>query len=255
MVAPQERSKGYELNPRVISPEAVQAVMADLQGERPSTYFQTLHEKRIEGTDFSEIVHPEFQVFRIGALGFGLPVAPEDRDRYGISVETLSSLGREDESVPEDQDIGCDSLESINTMRAFVASTFFEESARQKLPAPEINDKLIDPPPVKRVRIERAVASKPGMFLYEWEEFEARWAGENPDLYQAMIQLRDELADYYAKRMVAAYQGLPQDYMDRIAPDVESKYRDYLLEYALRTYAMLAPRPPRLIEVRNVRPR
>src|SRR3989338_2671525 len=101
--------------------------------------------------------------------------------------------------------------------------------------------------------MKKFVKKKLGFFLYEWEEFEERWAGENPDLYQATVQLRDELTDYYAGRMIAAYQDyIPGDYMSRVAPEVRSKYSDYLMEYALRTYAMFTSHPPTLIEVTNV---
>lgn len=253
MASPKERSRRFELNPSVIRPEAVQAVLADLTGE-PGTYLKTLSDKRIEGTDFAEIIHTEFQIFRIQALGFELPVTTEDRDRYRITLESISSLGREDIKVPEDQDIGYDDIEGINTMRAFVASAFFEEAAIQKLPTPEINNRLIDPPPVKKNRIEKAIAPKPGMSLYEWEEFEERWAGENPVLYQATIQLRDQLTDYYSGRLMGIYKDLPDEYRDKIAPEVRTTYGDYLMEYALRTYAMFTPRPPTLIEVKNVKP-
>lgn len=253
MAAPQERSRKFELNPRTIRPKAVQAVVADLAVQTPSTYLKILADKRIEGTHFAEIIHPEFQVFRIGALGFELPITPEDRDRYGITVENISSLGREDTKVPEQEDIGWDSVGSINTMRAFVASAFFEEAAMQGLPTPEINDGLIDPLPVKKHQIEGAVASEPGMFLYEWEELEARWAEENPALYQATVELKDKLRDYYVERMITTYRDLPQAYMDSVAPEVRDTYDDYLMGYALRTYAMFAPHPPTLIEVKKVK--
>lgn len=254
MASPKEESRRFELNPGVIHPEAVKAVMTDLTGE-PGTYLKTLRNKRIAGTDFTEIIDTEFQIFRIGILGFELQIAPEDRDRYGITLESISSLGREDIKVPEDQDIGYDDIEGINTMRAFVASAFFEEAAMQKLPTPRINNRLIDPPPAKRAQIYRAVASKPEMFLYEQEEFEERWKEENPDLYQAAVQLKDRLTDYYAGRMIATYQDLPEDYINKVTPDVRRAYSDYLMEYALRTYAMFTPRPPTLIEVKNVKPR
>lgn len=241
----------YELNPRVISTEVVQAVVDDLVGE-PSTYLQALRAKRIEGTHFEEIIHPEFQVFRIGALGFEIPITDEDRARYGITIENISNLGREDVKMPEDEDIGWDSVESINVMRAFVASTFFEEAARQGLPTPVINNGLIDPPPAKKHQIDGAKASKPGMFLYNREEFEERWAGENPELFQATVQLKDRLTDYYTRRMLAMYSNLPAEYMDKISPEVRSTYNDYLMEYAVRTYAMFTPNPPTLIEVKNI---
>lgn len=242
----------YELNPKVISLEAVQAVVGDLVGE-PITYVQTLRAKRLGGTHFEEIIHPEFQVFRIGMLGFELPVAPGDKDKYGIKVDVICSLGREDIQVSEQEDIGWDSIESINTMRAFVASAFFEEATRQKLSTPQINDRLIDPPPAKKYQIESATAPRSGFFLYDWEEFAGRWAEENPELHQATVQLRDGLTDYYANRMVAVYRDLPQEYMDRVAPEVRETYSNYLMEYAIRTYAMLTPNPPALIEVKRIK--
>lgn len=248
MAALQER---YELNPRVISPEAVGAVVADLLGE-PGTYLQTLREKRIEGTHFTEIIHPEFQIFRIGALGFEIPITDEDRARYGLTIENISNLGREDVKTPVDEDIGWDSDEGINVMRAFVASAFFEEASRQGLPIPVINNGLIDPPPAKKHQIDGAKASKPGMFLYDWEEFEGRWAEENPALFQETVQLKDKLTDYYTRRMLAVYADLPVEYMDKISPEVRSTYNDYLMEYAVRTYAMFTPNPPTLIEVKNI---
>ena len=255
MSTPQERLRRYELNPRVISSEAVQAVVADIQGEGPSTYLKTLQDRRIEGTRFNDVIHPLFQVWRIKAIGFVLPVPAEVLNSDGIPVETLSTHGPEYTEVPDDQDITLDSYDSINTMRAFVASAFFEEATRQKLPTPEINDKFINVLPAKRSQIEEVVATKPGMFLYVWEEFEERWAGENPDLYRATVQLRDELTDYYTGRMIARYQDfIPGDYMSRVAPEVRSKYSDYLMEYALRTYAMFTPHSPILIEVTNVQP-
>lgn len=253
MPVPQEQSRRFDLNPRVVRPEAVQAVVADLQGLQPDGYLKALRDKRIKGTHFTEIIHPEFQVFRIGALGFELPISVDDRAQYGVTVESLSSLGRDDVKVPEDQDIGWDPIESINSMRAFVASAFFEEATLQKLPTPAINDKMIDPPPAKRSQIEGAMASKPGMFLYEWEGLEERWQEENPALFQATTQLRDHLADHYAGRMLSGYGDLPETYMSKAEPEVRSTYNDYLMEYALRTYAMLTPRPPTLIEVRTVR--
>lgn len=247
------RQEAFRSNPRVISPESVEAVVNDL-GDEPLNYSMVLEAKRLKGTDFTEILHPEFQLFRIGVLGFEVPVKSEDKEKYGIKVDSLESMGREDVKLSEDEDIGWDCICSINTMRAFVICAFAEEAKRQGLRVPKINDKLIDPGPAKKGQIETAWATGPGLFIYSWEELEQRWSLENPPLYNATVSLKDRLGDLYGERMIAAYKDLPQEYLDKIGPEVKETYRDQLMEYALRTYAMLAPEPPLLIEVTDVRP-
>lgn len=254
MRSPQEQSRRYDLNPtRIISIDAVQAVVADL-GENPKMYFQNLSDKRIKGTHFAEIIHPEFQIFRIGMLGFEIPVSPEDKERFAIPFDTISSLGHKDIQVPKDENIEWDDMESINTMRAFVASVFFEEAKRQKLPIPAINDRLIDPPPAKKYQIDTAVASKPGMFLYDWEDLESRWKEENPEFYQETVTLKDKLKDYYASRLIRTYRDLPEEYVQKIISQIHTSYDYELMAYAIRTYAMFTPRPPTLIEIKKVKP-
>jgi len=181
-------------------------------------------------------------------------VKPEDKEKYEIKVDSLDSTGRADVELPEDEDIGWDDMCSINTMRAFVMCAFVEEAKRQGQRIPKINDQLIDPGPAKKDQIETAWASGPGLFIYSWEELEQRWSLENPPLYNATVSLKDRLGDFYGERMITAYKDLPQEYLDKAGPKVKETYRDQLMEYALRTYAMLAPEPPVLIEVTDVRP-
>jgi hypothetical protein len=249
MPTPEERSERFDLNPRNIRPEAVQAVIGDLLGLQPVRYVQALSEKRLGGTPFAELLDPEFQAFRIGVLGFELPVEPEDQARYAINLSSLSTIGPED--IEASEDIGWDSIESINTMRAFVGSAFFEEANRQRLPNPAINSSMIDPFPAKKSQIVGAVASRPGMFLYEWEDLEKNWQQENFPLFEATTQLRDQLTYYYTGRMIQAYGGLPADYLAMKKPEIALLYRDYLMEYGLRTYAMLTPHPPLLVEIKG----
>lgn len=253
MSAPSERLRSHELNPRVIRPEAVSTVAAALTGT-PDTYLATLKDRWIKKTHFRQTLDPMFQVWRIGFLSLEVPVAEADLSRFGVDIEALSSLGPDEPQGKAAGDIGLDPFEGINTMRAFVASAFYEEAARQGLPTPAINDRMIDPPPVKRHQIEDTEASKPGMFLYDGEEFEERWSQENPVLYQETTRLIDQLTGFYSTRMLRAYSTLPADFLTQATPTVEQAYRDYLMEYAVRTYAMLTPNPPVLIEIKAVIP-
>lgn len=249
----KEREASFQLNPSRIRKEVVHEVREAL-GEDPTKYVTNLRNRWIKDTPFADMIHPEFQVFRIGSLGFELPVTPEDREQFGIILEEISAFGREGIQVPETEDIGYDWLEGINSMRALVASSFFEEAQRQKLPIPQFNPKLIDPPPAKKEDIPKAYATKPGLFLYEWEALQERWKQENPELYEEVIKLKEALSPYYVARLLNAYKDLPTAYLEKIEPEVKNQYDYNLLEYALRTYAMFTPHPPVLLEVTKVKP-
>lgn len=253
MAASQERSRRYELNPRVISPEAVQAVVKDFVGVTDVS-LGTLHDKRVKGTSISNVMGAGFQAMRMRDLGFELLVSAEDKERFGINIDLISALGPEGVTDTVDME-NYDWLNSMDTMKAFVASAFSEEASMQKLPNPEINPEMIDPSPVKKHQIPDAFATGPGVFLYEWEKLEERWAEENPTLYKATIEFKDRLTNYYYLRLSNRYKSLPKEYLKKIEPEIKSAYDDKLMEYAIWTYAILTPRPPTLFEVANVRPR
>lgn len=237
---------------QLISPETVARVGAELSGN-PETYLPTLRSRWLEGTYFTEFIHPEFQVFRIGRMGFEVPVDQKDKDTFGIKIEALSSFGPETQPEhPTVEEIGYDPIESINIMRAFVASAFFEEAISHGAPIPRTNNGLIDPMPVNKQLIATARATRPGMYLYDGEEFDESWSLKSPAFHQAMVNLRDQLTGYYSARMLGAYSDLPAEYLALMTAPVQQEYHEYLTEYALRTYAMFAPELPNLIEVTNL---
>lgn len=230
-------------NPYGISPESVTAIET-LFENNPQHFERQGHPLFEEMTTFA------FQVFRIGEMSIETPINDEDKAYFNLKIDSLTSIGNEEDTSLETEDIGYDWLMGINSMRSFVWSVFHEESNRTSTQL-KPNNRLIDPQPIKREDIPHLRAPKKGMFIYERESLEEQWQSESPEFYDATIRLRDMLSNFYASRMLATYTNLPEEFVEKIAPEVHEDYKDSFMNYALRTYVLLAPISPELFEVKT----
>lgn len=84
----------YKDNPHNISDAAINRTLQSLTGdpEQDLKYIQSA----LEHTRFVDILHHEFEVFRMGNLGWRINVPQEQRDRFGVSLDKITNMGPED---------------------------------------------------------------------------------------------------------------------------------------------------------------
>ena len=241
----QNKELTYRQNPNSISPEVIASISERIKDKAPHEFAQVFHADH-EAATYGDIFTFPFHLYRVGVeeISTSIPIAM--RNTHGLSITVISN----NEENPFN-----DWLNGSNAMKYIVATAFLSEAQRRGDNAIELNDRYIDPPPAKEDQIDKAYATAPGLSLYKWEEAEEGLRQASPELHDLIVQTKNELAKYYANRLLNAYanHNLPEEVIEAVKPDIEEQYNDFLMEWALRTYSMFTPYPPELHEVTIVR--
>lgn len=245
-----ERNKN---NPLKISDRAIETTVSYLTG-KPFDDLTTLKE-RIGRAPFKDILTDEFQLLRLGSMGWEVNVPLEIREKYGVRLSTIDSMGSEMlalayENKETDTEGAMDFFIGVALLRAFIASTYVEQARIDHLPAPDINNKAIDALPLQKKAIETVYAKRKGLFVIDAEDLEEQWREENPRLQQETMRLKDKLVERFTPRTWKLYPELPENFIQDFTPTVRQQWDDCLNECALSAYAWFTPKGPPLIPVR-----
>lgn len=249
----------YKQNPQTICAESVQAVTAGLTGHTDEDLTKLLSGRlnhRTYEIPFSDILHPEFDAFRLGSVEWVLPITDEDRQQLGTTETAILPTGPESITAEE---LYYERFNKADTeghlygqlfLRAFISTVYVEEAQRQNKPIPDINYKIIDAPAVRKSLIDGATASGQNMFLIDGDDLEQNWQQQNPEFHKVTMELINSMVTRYTPITRALYEGiLPTEYLDQRTEDIHNAWKENLWESAVRTYAWFQPEQPRLIPV------
>lgn len=238
-----ERNKN---NPLHISDDAIDRTIQSFTGDpkQDLKYIQSA----LGYTRFGDILHHEFEVFRMGSIGWKIEVSLEQRDRFGVTLDKITNLGPEE---GEDDEIAgsWDYVVGVELLRGFIAHSFVEQAKIEGRAVPEINDKILDSPPVRRAWLDHARAGRVGMTMMVTEDLDAQMQQENPRLYQETMGLKDKLVDRFTPRTLQLYRGNPEEFLAQYTPVIREKWEESLREMTLRTYGWFTPNQPNLVPV------
>lgn len=232
----------YQNNPAVISEEAASSIFDNLP-EDPQSALDDL--RHLQGQLFGDIFTYEFQVFRLGKLGWKINIPEALRARYGISETTLDSIGTED--VASDESL-YDPLTGSLLMRSVIAASFVKQ-ANLNGSSVDINDDIIDAHPATKNDLINARAPRTGIFIYDAEELEEQWQTENSVLHERVAAFISALAGQFTEQTALLYSHFDPQFIDEMRGGIRDMWVHDLGRDALRAYAMFTPNPPELIEV------
>lgn len=200
------------------------------------------------GSPFGDILHPEFEVFRMGSMGWRIGVSEVERVRFGVDLEEISTMGSE--KGGEEDGLIEDYFTGVELLRGVVLIAFVEQSKIEGKPEPVMRSKLIDYPPVKRALLDGVSSTKTGMFVMVTEDLDAQMQQENLRLYQEIMKLKDNLVDRFTPRTIQLYKGQPEPFLKHYTPVIKDRWEETLREMTLRTYGWLTPNQPNLVPVK-----
>lgn len=238
--------EGYKDNPRQISDQAVDNTLKYLSGD-PLTDLTKFREQ-LNHIPFLDILYDEFQIFRMGSLGWSVDIPAETRERFGVKVTEIDTMGPDE--LEDDTEEAMDFFVGVGLLRAFIASAYVEQAKIDHSPTPDINDKVIDTLPVKKEDLDKVSASRKGMFVIDANDQENQWRQENPRLHQEAMGLKDRLVEKFSPGTFRLYKDLPTDFVNHFNPTLREEWDDCLRECAIRAYAWFTPNQPVLIPVR-----
>lgn len=240
--------EGNKDNPLKISEAAVRATFRQLTGD-PDLDMSYMG-GALEIAPFGDIFSPEFDVFRLGNLGWCLEVTEAKRSELGISLEKITSLGPDnvkDEDL--DHDGGCDYFNGVGLMRAVVASAFVEQAKIEGKQIPDIDSGIVDSVLTEREWLSKARASRVGMTAIVTEDLDAQMREENPFLYEWTMRMTEGLADRLTLRTLLLYKRESEGFREVYTPRIKERWGESLRAMALRTYAWFTPNKPNLVPI------
>lgn len=241
-----KRGEAYKSNPRVISEDAVQAAVVFVSGRSPHELIEEWNEE----VPFIDVLTSNFQMLRLGNFGWQISLTDGQKAGHDTSIESIDDLGHEDVEDESVAEAGFDFFKGLATIRALVASAFVEQSQRDGLPMPHVNSPIIDAKPIPRELHDKAYATSEGMYLIDADVLRTQWQKDNLSLYEAVMGLKQELVEKYTPRSIELWGGfVPDELLDELTPEIQSRWESTLDEIALGAYAMFTPNPPKLIPV------
>jgi len=259
LINPDQDAISAESN-ATIREQAVRNVSATLTGD-PDNDLKTLRTSLdSKNLTYGDIFTYQFQVMRMGTLGFRLPVAEEDREKFNLFESELTTNGP-DEAYEENSDYSeeemtgsGDFFTGVGLMRAFIASTFLEESRLTKTSPPKFHDELIDvyPVPESTFRQVAELNKNKNLSIMSEEEALENWQKEHPALYNETRLLSQRLAAYFTPRTLAMYRSLPQEFKEKMTPALRKQWQEELMRESLRVYTWFSPNPPNAIRLKDI---
>lgn len=244
MPARSETRQPYQDNPATISEQALDRVFNDLPDDPISARHQFRY---LQGHKFGDIFTDNFQIMRLGILGWEIDIPEELRIQYGISETTIDTKGPK--QADDTNEAFYDYMTGANLMRSVVVGAFDRQADISGLSSIKINDDVIDAHPVRKEFLDEASAAREGAFMFDADALEEQWRGANTDFYNKINALIYDLSVVFAERTAGLYGHFDPQLLETLKTDMRENWIYHLKKEALKAYAMFTPHAPELLEV------
>jgi len=238
----------YSHNPSSISQQTID-ITIELIGSKSE------HELDEHWSDvgFTEIFLPEFQMIRIGHLGWQIQITDEQRTKYGITVLSVDNMGATSGKDRRSPTGYYQYFGSISAIRTFVGGSFIEQARADGLPlsALGINDELIDAHPFNKDELGEVYAEAEGGFMLDADDLlEAQWKEENGLQHKETMGIIEGFVERLTPGSIDVLsENLPEKLVAELEPEIRDCWQRELHDTALRTYAIFTPNAPKRIPI------